>query len=126
MMAKPDDMKSLIGNLLDNAIQYSDHGGHVTINASKQGKRVVVEVRDDGIGINEDDLTKVFNRFWRSDKARTHNSGGSGLGLALVQAILNRYGGSIVIDSKIGSGTVVTITLPVVQRALLQQGAGIS
>ena len=123
MMARTEDMKSLVGNVLENAIQYTNAQGSVSLSAYRQGKRIVIEVKDDGIGINSDELPKIFHRFWRSDKARTHSTGGSGLGLAIVRAILNRYEGSITLDSTVGSGTLVTMTLPAVQRSLLHQAS---
>ncbi|HEY9759880.1 MAG TPA: HAMP domain-containing sensor histidine kinase [Oculatellaceae cyanobacterium] len=107
-----EHLAMLLGNLLENAIQYTDAGGKVTIIGQKQGRKVKIEVGDTGIGIKKEELTKVFDRFWRSDKARTHHSGGSGLGLALVRSVAERYRGSVFVNSEFGVGTTVTVLLP--------------
>ncbi|HEY9680549.1 MAG TPA: HAMP domain-containing sensor histidine kinase [Oculatellaceae cyanobacterium] len=99
----------LLGNLLENAIQYTEPGGKVTIIGQKQGRKIKIEVSDTGIGIKKEELTRVFDRFWRSDKARTHHSGGSGLGLALVRSVAERYRGSVFVNSEFGVGTTVTV-----------------
>jgi signal transduction histidine kinase len=110
--ARKDDLKIVFKNIIENAIRYSKPDGHVTVNSMREGARLKIEVVDDGIGISEEDLPKVFDRFWRSDKARKHTDGGSGLGLSIVESIVRRYGGSIAVKSRLGEGTAFTIVLP--------------
>lgn len=110
--ARRDDLKIVFKNVIENAIRYSKPAGKVTVNSLREGAKLKVEVVDDGIGISEEDLPKVFDRFWRSDKARKHTDGGSGLGLSIVESIVSRYGGSVAVKSKLGEGTAFTITLP--------------
>ena len=99
-------------NLLDNAIKYSEEGGAVTISARQEGSRVRISVADTGIGIPEDDLPHVFDRFYRVDKARSRRMGGSGLGLAIVREIVEAHGGAVSAESKLGEGSVFSVELP--------------
>ncbi|MNY60884.1 Signal transduction histidine-protein kinase ArlS [compost metagenome] len=78
--------------------------------------QVQIRVEDSGIGVPEDDLPFVFQRFYRVDKSRSRGQGGSGLGLAIAERLVAKYGGSIAIASKAGQGTAVTLTFPIVQR----------
>jgi OmpR-family two-component system manganese-sensing sensor histidine kinase len=110
--ARKDDLKIVFKNVIENAIRYSKPNGHVTVNSMREGAKLKIEVVDDGIGISDEDLPKVFDRFWRSDKARKHTDGGSGLGLSIVESIVARYGGSVAIKSRLGEGTSFTIVLP--------------
>jgi len=114
IVAREEDAKSLFANVVENAIQYTNPGGKVTVCASKQGKRATIKVVDNGIGIKSEELPKIFDRFWRSDKARSYRTGGNGLGLAIVRAILDRYDGNISVTSQPGEGTTFVITLPAV------------
>ena len=112
LSASEEDLNIIFGNILENAIQYTEPNGKVTVRSARQGRKVRVEISDTGIGIQKDELPKVFDRFWRSDKARTHRSGGNGLGLALVRATVERYGGSVSVNSEIGHGTTVSVSMP--------------
>ncbi|WP_160721084.1 HAMP domain-containing sensor histidine kinase [Bacillus sp. USDA818B3_A] len=98
--------------LLDNAIQYSINNKSVWISAKQEGEEMIVSVVDSGIGIPSEHLAKVFNRFYRVDKARSRENGGTGLGLSIAQRIIKKYNGSISIESKEGVGTKVKIVLP--------------
>ena len=109
--ARKDDLKIVFKNVIENAIRYSKPNGRVTVNSVREGAKLKIEVVDDGIGISDEDLPKVFDRFWRSDKARKHTDGGSGLGLSIVESIVARYGGSVAIKSRLGEGTSFTIVL---------------
>jgi signal transduction histidine kinase len=110
--ARKDDLKIVFKNVIENAIRYSKPNGHVSVNSMREGPKLKIEVVDDGIGISDEDLPKVFDRFWRSDKARRHTDGGSGLGLSIVESIVVRYGGSVAVKSRLGEGTSFTIVLP--------------
>ncbi len=101
-----------VSNLIDNAIKYSPAGSQVWVEASGNSKGVTISVKDNGIGIPESDLPRIFERFYRVDKGRTRELGGTGLGLSIVKHILERHGGSVNVQSKLNSGSTFTITLP--------------
>jgi two-component system heavy metal sensor histidine kinase CusS len=101
-----------IGNLISNALAHCSQGGIVSLSARRQDKQICVEVRDTGTGIAAVALPHVFDRFFRADPARSRNSGGVGLGLAIVQQIAFMHGGQVKIDSHPGAGTKVSILLP--------------
>jgi two-component system sensor histidine kinase ArlS len=98
--------------LLDNAIKYSKENKFVSISAMREGNGVSVSVTDKGIGIPDEHITEVFNRFYRIDKARSRENGGTGLGLSIAKRLIEKYNGSITIESKEGVGTKVTIFVP--------------
>ncbi len=112
MTGNADQIKSLLSNLLSNALRYTDAGGSVTVSLRKNSSWVVVEVADTGIGIEPNDVSKVFNRFWQADQARTYAQEGSGLGLAIAQAIARQHRGQISLVSQIGKGSTFTVQLP--------------
>jgi two-component system, OmpR family, phosphate regulon sensor histidine kinase PhoR len=99
-------------NLLDNAVKYSSRGGKVTVQAAEEGDMVRVSVRDSGIGIPQKDLSRLFERFYRVDEARSRDKGGTGLGLSIVKHIVQAHGGSIHVESTPGEGSVFSFTLP--------------
>lgn len=99
-------------NLLDNALKYSDEGSVVSIEARAEKNSIVIIVSDNGIGIPEEDLHHIFERFYRVDKSRSRTSGGTGLGLAIVKEIVEAHGGTVYAASEYGKGTNVVITLP--------------
>ncbi|MFP9128700.1 ATP-binding protein [Niallia sp. BSM11] len=98
--------------LIDNAIKYSGAVKEISISTAKKDKQFCLEISDKGIGIPHDELDKVFDRFYRVDKARSRERGGTGLGLAIAKKIVDYYSGTIEIKSKLGEGTKVIITLP--------------
>ncbi len=108
--ADPTDLAIALDNLLDNAIAYTE-SGQVTVAVSADGEWCRIAVRDTGIGIPAEDLDRIFERFYRVDRARSRTSGGTGLGLALVKHAVERSGGDVSIASAPGSGTVVTVSL---------------
>jgi heavy metal sensor kinase len=102
----------LVRILMDNAVKYTPAPGRVSLSLKTTPDGAVVEVADTGIGIGADDLPKVFNRFYRADKARTHDSGGAGLGLSIARWIAEQHGASIAIESESGHGCRVRVQLP--------------
>ncbi|MCK8115573.1 HAMP domain-containing sensor histidine kinase [Anaerosoma tenue] len=104
------DLAIVLDNLLSNAITYTETGS-VRVSVSTDGADVIITVSDTGMGIPEHDRERVFERFYRVDRARSRASGGTGLGLSLVKNAVERAGGSVSIDSHIGSGTSVTVRL---------------
>ena len=104
----------VIINIISNAIKYTPDGGTIIINSfSASPDSVTVRVIDNGLGIPEKDLTRIFERFYRVEKSRTSATGGTGLGLAIAKELVEAHGGSINIQSKLNVGTMVDITLPV-------------
>ncbi len=106
-----DDLDCVLQNLLDNAIKYTPEHGTISISASDNNGMLRISVADSGIGIQKEDLPKVFQRFWRADQARSYHSGGNGLGLPIVKAIIEKYDGTIVVSSEPGKQTVFKIDL---------------
>lgn len=106
-----DDLNCILRNLLDNAIKYTPDEGNISIAAATSNFGIRITVTDSGIGINKDDLPKVFARFWRADQARSYHSGGNGLGLAIVKAVVEKYDGSIAVASEPGKHTTFKIDL---------------
>lgn len=102
----------LVYNLIDNAVKYTPEGGKVELTLAAEGGRAVLRVRDTGIGIDEEDLPYLFDRFYRVDKARSRDAGGAGLGLSICREIVNSMGGDISAESGEGSGTTFTVRLP--------------
>ncbi|WP_338827244.1 two-component system histidine kinase PnpS [Neomoorella thermoacetica] len=106
-------LNQVLLNLIDNGIKYTPAGGRVTIRAARLGELVQVEVADTGIGIPPESLPRVFERFYRVDKARSREMGGTGLGLAIVKHIVESHGGSISVTSRPGQGSHFFFTLPI-------------
>ena len=98
---------------MENGIKYNAPGGSLTVHLSRQEDNAVLQVSDTGMGIPEDALGHVFERFYRVDKARSRATGGSGLGLAIVRTIVQRNRGEITVSSKVGEGSTFTVTFPV-------------
>jgi two-component system sensor histidine kinase SenX3 len=99
-------------NLVANAIQYSPDGSRVGIGVNDVDGIIEIAVTDQGVGIPEDELDRVFERFYRSDPARSRNTGGSGLGLAIVKHVVQNHGGDVRVWSQPGRGSTFTIRLP--------------
>lgn len=110
--ADPDLIRQVIMNLVDNSLKYTREGGTVTVCATVVDDSAEVSVSDNGIGIASYHLPRVFERFYRVDKARSRELGGTGLGLSIVKHIVESHGGTVRIASKIGEGTTVTFALP--------------
>jgi signal transduction histidine kinase len=110
--ADRDKIEQVFVNLIDNAVKYTEDGGQVRIYLVQQNGEVVVTVEDNGIGIQEEHLDRVFERFYRVDKARSRQLGGTGLGLGIAKHIVLAHKGEIRIESDTGKGTKVFVTLP--------------
>ena len=119
----PDDLPAIVGdrerieqvvvNILSNAVKYTPAGGHIRLAAcTMPNNRVRITVEDDGVGIPASDVPRLFERFYRVDKARSRAAGGTGLGLAIAKEIVEQHEGKIALASEYGKGTTVTITLP--------------
>lgn len=104
---------SAVSNLVDNAIKYSESGDTVTVRLSREPGVIVISVHDEGIGIPPADLDRIFERFYRVDKARGRGTGGTGLGLSIVRHIMANHGGEVNVTSQEGEGSCFKLILPV-------------
>jgi two-component system, OmpR family, phosphate regulon sensor histidine kinase PhoR len=105
-------LEQMLTNLIDNAIRFNRHSGSVTISYEEQDESDLVSVEDTGEGIGPKELQRVFERFYRIDRARTREVGGTGLGLAIVKHLARLHGGEVSVESQVGVGTKFTINLP--------------
>ncbi len=110
-----DRIEQVITNLITNAIKYTPDGGDVKVSAGNIYNSFYIKVKDTGVGIPKEDLQHVFERFYRVDKARSRQSGATGLGLAIAKEIVEAHGGEIKLESEFGKGTLVTVKFPVKQ-----------
>lgn len=110
--ADPGAFERVLRNLVANAVKYNREGGSVTVRAEREGEAVRVLVRDTGLGIPPDDLPRVFERFYRVDKARSRELGGTGLGLSIVKHLVDAMGGAVEAQSEEGRGSVFSFTVP--------------
>lgn len=99
-------------NLLDNAIKYSDPGAQVYVSLEEEGSSVLARIRDTGVGIPDEDLPQLFERFYRVDKARSRATGGSGLGLSITKEIIDLHGGEVSVKSEVGVGSTFEVRIP--------------
>ncbi len=105
-------LQTIITNIVENSIMYNNPGGDVIISSNQSEEACEIRVVDNGIGIDKEDIGKIFNRFYRVDKSRSRQTGGSGLGLPIVKTLLNQIGGRISMSSEIGKGTEVELFIP--------------
>jgi signal transduction histidine kinase len=117
LRADEDLLLQLLLNLLDNAIKYTEAGGEVSVGWEESGQQVRLWVCDTGVGIADEHLPHLFDRFYRVDKARSRAQGGVGLGLAINGWIVQAHGGSISVESSVGKGSTFTVWLPKRQPA---------
>ena len=113
VLVMEDDLYQILFNLVENGIKYNVPGGNLFIRLRQEDDNAVLEVADTGVGIPEDAVGHIFERFFRVDKARSRASGGSGLGLAIVRAIVVRNRGEIQVESVPDQGTRFTVSFPV-------------
>ena len=112
VLADEPRFSQVVLNLLDNAVKYTSEGGSISVKAVSQDKNVRFDVIDTGIGIPEEDLPRIFERFYRVDKARSRDLGGTGLGLSIVKHIVLAHGGEVWASSQLGRGTTFSFTIP--------------
>ncbi|MHB1294983.1 MAG: sensor histidine kinase [Anaerolineae bacterium] len=112
VQADAQRLEQVLGNLLDNALRHTGAGGSVQVLLTDEGDRIAVAVQDTGSGIAQEDLSRVFDRFYRSDRARVRAEGGSGLGLSIAKRLVEAHRGTISVESTLGIGTTFTVSLP--------------
>ncbi|MFN8374611.1 MAG: ATP-binding protein [Anaerolineae bacterium] len=112
VMAETDILRRGIAEVVENAIRYSQQGGTITISTMRHDDQACAEIRDTGLGISQDDLLHVFERFYRVDKARSTQTGGFGLGLPIAKKIVELHGGTMEAESELGNGSMFKICLP--------------
>ncbi len=105
-------LERVVTNLVDNAVKYAGEGKNVTLRAERRGERVALAVTDDGPGIEKRHLTRLFERFYRVDAGRSRDLGGTGLGLSIVKHLVDSMGGTVRVESALGTGTTFTVLLP--------------
>ncbi|HLS24180.1 MAG TPA: cell wall metabolism sensor histidine kinase WalK [Pseudogracilibacillus sp.] len=120
--ADRDRLTQVLDNIISNAIKYSPNGGTITFKLKKRYRQIVISVKDEGIGIEYEQLDKIFDRFYRVDKARTRELGGTGLGLAITRELVEAHYGQIWANSKEGEGTTIYFTLPLMNEMRRQSG----
>jgi two-component system phosphate regulon sensor histidine kinase PhoR len=108
----PSLLEQAVVNLLDNAVKYSEAGKRIWVQVESSPQEVLIRVRDEGCGIEKQHLERLFERFYRVDKARSRKLGGTGLGLAIVKHILEAHGGRVTVESQPGRGSTFTLHLP--------------
>lgn len=118
LSADPDALKQALFNLAENAIQHSGEESEIRIRAKATSSEAELRISDNGEGIQAEDLPHIFEAFYRGDRSRSRRRGGTGLGLALVQRIVETHGGRISVESELGRGSVFTLTLPLTKPAL--------
>ncbi len=112
VLGNGDRLRVVVDNLLDNALRYAPAGSHIAVKAGRDAENAVLTVEDNGPGLNEGDLTRVFDRFYRADSSRDRKSGGMGLGLAIVKAIVESHGGNVNARNRAEGGAVFSVRLP--------------
>jgi PAS domain S-box-containing protein len=115
--ADPDAVTTVLDHLLDNAVKYSPGGTEITVSAHAAGDRVLLEVRDDGIGMTPNQLEHCFERFWQAESTDVRRFGGTGIGLYIVRSLVEAMDGTVDVDSVVGGGTTFTVRLYIAGRA---------
>lgn len=110
--ADEERLREVFDNLLDNAVKYSGNGSAIRLASERRNSEVILTVSDSGVGIGREDLPRIFERFYRADKARSREFGGTGLGLSIVKHIVQLHGGRVEAESELGKGTTIRVVLP--------------
>jgi two-component system phosphate regulon sensor histidine kinase PhoR len=110
--ADEEAIRQILDNLIDNAIKYTPPGGRIHVACRASDDAVAIDVRDNGIGIPREDLSRVFERFFRVDKARSREVGGTGLGLSIVKHLVQSLGGKLSVESRLNAGSTFRVSLP--------------
>lgn len=105
-----DHAYELVKNLMENAVRYNEDGGHVIVSVDEKADKVTLKVKDDGIGIDEENQSRIFERFYRVNKSRSRETGGTGLGLSIVKHVAELYGAKLTLSSTLGAGTEITVS----------------
>ncbi|MFL5534512.1 MAG: sensor histidine kinase, partial [Gemmatimonadales bacterium] len=113
LVADPDAVRQILTNLLENSTRYTSAGGRITCRSVVADSGIALSVADTGSGIIPDHLPRIFERFYRSDPARSREQGGTGLGLAIVKHLVEAHGGRVSAQSEMGLGTTITCWFPV-------------
>ncbi len=103
-------VRQILHNILSNAIKYTEEEGKISVSMEKQQGKIEIRIKDTGMGIPEEDIERIFERFYRVDKARSRKLGGTGLGLSIAKELMLLHGGDIHIESEVGEGTHVLLT----------------
>ena len=111
-IADEEGLEQILDNLVDNAIKYTPSGGRVTVRCESMDGYASIQVADTGIGIAEEDQPRIFERFYRVDKARSRALGSTGLGLSIVKHLTQSFHGKVELESKPGVGSIFTVRLP--------------
>jgi two-component system phosphate regulon sensor histidine kinase PhoR len=111
-LADDEGLRTILNNLVDNALKYTPSGGRVTIRGTLREQLVILEIEDTGIGIADKDQARIFERFYRVDKARSRELGGTGLGLSIVKHLAQSFGGEVGVQSQPGRGSTFRVELP--------------
>ncbi|MCO6480754.1 MAG: helix-turn-helix domain-containing protein [Phaeodactylibacter sp.] len=120
----PEQLKQVVTNLISNAVKFTPSGGEVTVRAKEEDKQLFLEVSDNGVGIDQEKLPYIFNRFYQADSSTTRRGEGTGIGLAHTQELVKLMGGDIAVESQLGKGTTFTISLPIRHTAEPEGYAG--
>jgi two-component system, OmpR family, sensor histidine kinase CiaH len=115
--ADPDRLQQVLLILIDNAIKHTPAGGSIDVRVGRHGQSAIVEVADTGSGIAPEHLPRIFDRFYRADKARARERGGTGLGLSIAKMLVEAHDGQLQVSSTLGAGTQVSLSLPLVNRS---------
>jgi two-component system phosphate regulon sensor histidine kinase PhoR len=114
--ADRDRLVQIFLNILDNAVKFNNPGGEVAVSASERDGEVEVRISDTGVGIPQSEISRLGERFYRVDKARSRELGGTGLGLSIVKHLIMAHGGRMEIESQVGRGTTVALYFPMFQN----------
>lgn len=111
-----DKIIQVLDNIISNAIKYSPEGGEIVVKVVEEKHQLLTKISDEGVGIPEEKLDKIFDRFYRADKARSRQLGGTGLGLAIAKDLIEAHDGEVWAESKENEGTMITFRLPLMQK----------